>query len=356
MYQTFTVRGFRGFRDLEINDLARINLIGGKNNVGKTSLLEAFFLFANPHNGELWIRLNAFRGLSRIEIITDTLSTDTQRSTAFDSLFYQFDSSQEIQLAGRSDQQEYDFRLASVKNTHERAMINLSSQIVQPIFQLSVQDKIQSDSVTEINVKVETGQLMVSSPSSKDRHPTYFFNSTVREGFAVVAERFSNLILEGQESLVVKALQAIEPRIQSARLLQRYGEVMVHVETGDGKPTPIVLMGDGMNRFLQLVLAMGNARNGVILIDEIENGLHYSTHAKIWQLLGEVAELFNVQVIATTHSSEMIESAYDAFHEQEDPALFRYHRLDRRKNGDITITTYSPDAIQSNFEMDFEVR
>ncbi len=351
MYQTFTVRGFRGFRDLEINDLARINLIGGKNNVGKTSLLEAFFLFANPHKGEIWTRLNAFRGLSRIQI-----STDTQRSTAFDSLFYQFDSNQEIQLAGRTDQQEYDFRLAVVKNSYDRAMVSLSSDVVLPIFQLSVQDKMQSDSVTEINFKVELGQLMVSSPSLEDRHPTYFFNSTIREGFEVVAERFSTLILEGQEALVVKALQAIEPRIQSARLLQRYGSVMVHVEIGDRKPTPIVLMGDGMNRFLQLVLAMGNARNGVILIDEIENGLHYSTHAKIWQILGEVAELFNVQVIATTHSSEMIESAYDAFHEQEDPTLFRYHRLARRKNGEITITTYSPDAIQSNFEMDFEVR
>jgi AAA15 family ATPase/GTPase len=56
MYQTFTVRGFRGFRDLEINDLARINLIGGKNNVARLSLLEAFFLFANPHKGEIWTR------------------------------------------------------------------------------------------------------------------------------------------------------------------------------------------------------------------------------------------------------------------------------------------------------------
>lgn len=44
MYTSFKISNFRGFRQLELNDLGRINLITGKNNVGKTSLLEQIIL------------------------------------------------------------------------------------------------------------------------------------------------------------------------------------------------------------------------------------------------------------------------------------------------------------------------
>ena len=63
MYKSFHVQNFRGFKDLELNDLARINLIAGENNIGKTSLLEALFLFSGAHNLTLTVSIQNFRGL-----------------------------------------------------------------------------------------------------------------------------------------------------------------------------------------------------------------------------------------------------------------------------------------------------
>lgn len=352
MYQTIKVQRFRGFRDLEINGLTRINLIGGKNNVGKTSLLEALFLFMNPYDGEIWTRLNAFRGLVKLQI---QIPFNDRSNIALDSLFHEFDTNQEIQLSGEHSQQSYAFRLSLVKNSY-RVVIDPNNQTAKSIMQVHVQNEIDPDQSGKIDFSIENGKINIFSPRLELRHPNYFFNSTVREGFNVVAERYSALVEEGQEALIIKALQSIEPRIQSARLLQKYGEIMLHVDLGDGKSIPIMMMGDGMNRFLQLILTIGNARDGVVLIDEIENGLHYSTYSKVWEVIASTAELFNVQIFATTHSFEMIESAHETFKAREEDTLFRYHRLDRRKTGDIKLTTYPPDTMKTALEMDFEVR
>ena len=48
MFRSFTVKNFRCFQDLTIAPLARVNLIAGKNNVGKTALLEALYLHSGP--------------------------------------------------------------------------------------------------------------------------------------------------------------------------------------------------------------------------------------------------------------------------------------------------------------------
>ncbi|MGQ9778740.1 MAG: AAA family ATPase [Bacillota bacterium] len=95
MYRSFEVRNFRCFRDLAINDLERINLIAGINNVGKTALLEALFLHCGAHNPELTIRLNAFRGIETIKF-----EIGEWIETPWDSLFADFDVSKKIELVG----------------------------------------------------------------------------------------------------------------------------------------------------------------------------------------------------------------------------------------------------------------
>ena len=63
MYYKFTIDNFRGFKNLTLNSLKRVNLISGKNNVGKTSLLEALFIHCGAFNPDLILRVNAFRGI-----------------------------------------------------------------------------------------------------------------------------------------------------------------------------------------------------------------------------------------------------------------------------------------------------
>ena len=62
MYQTFRVKNFRCFKDLRIEDLGRVNLIAGRNNTGKTALMEAMYLLAKPLRPKV---LSVLQGSSR---------------------------------------------------------------------------------------------------------------------------------------------------------------------------------------------------------------------------------------------------------------------------------------------------
>jgi AAA15 family ATPase/GTPase len=92
-------------------------------------------------------------------------------------------------------------------------------------------------------------------------------------------------------------------------------------------------MGEGMVRLLSLVLEITNASGGVVLVDEIENGLHHSVLTKVWRAVGEASRRSNTQIFATTHSWECIRAAHEAFLQNGIYDL-RLHRLERI-NGDI---------------------
>jgi len=113
-------------------------------------------------------------------------------------------------------------------------------------------------------------------------------------------------------------------------------------------------MGGGMERLASLVLVIGTIPNGVVLVDEVESGLHYSILPKVWRAIGEVARQFNTQVFATTHSLECIVAAHRAFSESE-RYDFRLHRLDRDKES-ISAVTYDQETLEAAIETGLEVR
>jgi AAA15 family ATPase/GTPase len=129
---------------------------------------------------------------------------------------------------------------------------------------------------------------------------------------------------------------------------------MLHGDIGLDRLVPLPLLGEGMARLASLVLAVGNAPNGIVLVDEVENGLHHSILPKVWRAVGEVARQFNTQVFATTHSLECIVAAHKAFTESE-IYDFRLHRLDRVKET-IRAVTYRQETLEAAIETGLEVR
>jgi AAA15 family ATPase/GTPase len=111
-------------------------------------------------------------------------------------------------------------------------------------------------------------------------------------------------------------------------------------------------MGDGINRILYIVLSMVNAQNGYLLIDEFENGLHYSVQKKIWSIIFSLAERLNVQVFVTTHSSDCIKAFGSQWEGNKDKATM--HRIDY-KNKKHSVMPYDlsdlDDALSTNTEV-----
>lgn len=113
-------------------------------------------------------------------------------------------------------------------------------------------------------------------------------------------------------------------------------------------------MGDGMTRMLHLVLALVNARDGMLLIDEVENGIHYSVQPDLWRLVFQVARRLNVQVFATSHSLDCVQ-AFQRAAEEDEAEEGILIRLQHRK-GEIEAVPFDEDKLGFATREQIEVR
>jgi predicted ATPase len=127
---------------------------------------------------------------------------------------------------------------------------------------------------------------------------------------------FEDVVLTPNEEIIIEALGSIEPRTQRIASLgfdshknsRSRGGIVVRL-AGSNQRIPIGSTGDGMWRILGLALAIVNAKDGVLLVDEIDTGLHFSAMADMWKLIWETAQELDVQVFATTHNNKSIKPA-----------------------------------------------
>ena len=154
-----------------------------------------------------------------------------------------------------------------------------------------------------------------------------------------------------REDTFTKALKIVEPNIISVESNYASGAPMIRCDVGLAELVPLPVMGEGMVRIARLILAITKAPNGIVLIDEIENGLHHTILEEIWRFIEEVAEQNNTQVIATTHSFECVEAANDAI--QNDDLLV--HRL-QLTEGNSECITYSTEVLNSTMNHNLEIR
>jgi AAA15 family ATPase/GTPase len=116
-------------------------------------------------------------------------------------------------------------------------------------------------------------------------------------------------------------------------------------------------MGDGVLRILQLVLGIYPATNGILLIDEFENGLHFSIQEQLWKLIFELAKTLDIQVFATTHSWDCIEAFTHAAESTQDNAMLIKISQGLGENQDAVISTiYEKDDLMHLTQADVELR
>ena len=123
---------------------------------------------------------------------------------------------------------------------------------------------------------------------------------------------------------------------------------------GHRNPVPLRSLGDGALRLFGVALALANSRDGFLLIDEAENGIHYSVQRDYWRMVLRAAHEDNVQVFATTHSSDCIRGFAEAASEIEE-AEGVLVRLSRR-DGELRAVEYREEELVIAAEQGIEVR
>ena len=163
----------------------------------------------------------------------------------------------------------------------------------------------------------------------------------------------SKVLRDKQEKIVIDALQMIDKRINDFTLFDN--EVMVDV--GLDKRIPINLLGDGVRKFFTLVLAIYSSKDGVLIVDEIDNGLHYSSMENLWNIVLETSEKFNVQLFITTHNVDSLKGLRKTLENKvkymEKVSLFK---LIHNSSDENKAVYYDAESFSTIIEQENEIR
>lgn len=354
MFTSFSVQNFRCFSDLKLPELGRFNLITGKNNVGKTALLEAMHLHCLPDKPELWVKVHQVRGVDEpLGFVADVARW----------LFFESHSSDPI--GTRSEDTTGATRTTEMRLLDPPVSRKLFPEVERSLV-AHLPDAAGSDSPRLLlryevdggiydSAIVALSNVRGSLTAAVPKKVANSFLGSLSSSSKRDVQNFGQL--EGAKRIdeILPALHIIEPRLKRLSLIPFAGRPVIHADLeGLDRLVPISLVGEGMRRLLSMVLAIATVPNGVIFIDELENGLHYSVLPDVWSVIAAAARRSDVQVFATTHSWECLRAAHTSF-SQAESYDFKMHRLDR-VDGKIEVTTYGEETIETSLMMGLEVR
>ena len=380
MLQSLKIEGFRGFQNFEMANLGRINLLVGKNNSGKTSILEAIQFLYVQNNLDIFLETISYRGefswsesnrtkvfeichlfpgheiIPSKEIIIIGSRESHQESVTISvksipiqlSLFS--DKNDDLNNDNIFDDEEWNKLLLSIRWSQSQKPIELELLANGTLARDSIRRMASLSRISHkigIDNKIELKFLTPFSLTSSD-----------------MAALFDNIVLSPLEDLIIESLKIIEPKIEriasvvsgkylTSNNLGVRGGFLIKIKNHD-QPIPIGSLGDGFWRMLGLVLAMVNLENGILLVDEIDSGLHFTVMTDMWKVVWETAKRLNIQVFATTHSRDCWQSLAELIIEEKiaDNEI-TIQRIDKDKEKAVSFNTRQ---IYLASERDIEVR
>ncbi|CAB3288033.1 ATPase-like protein [Methanocaldococcus lauensis] len=369
MFKRVKINSFRSISTLEIDDLKRVNLFVGKNNCGKTSVLEGIYLLSNPLSILNLVNIRNFGEKYDFETISNLIL----------SMFRNMDVDIPIEIEGDFDTNikkkieiEYDTDFIIQYEEFEgdlpiglkiKYIINGNSNLDENCFNILVNERkliISENKSKKSIIPLRMGLRIPILPlraGFKKYSEVYGVGKSKylspKINLKDMIKLMDNLQISKEIGNIIKTLQKIEPSIKDLRI-GAYDNI--YCDTGAEKLMPINVMGDGLLRMLSILLVMYNAKDGYVFIDEIENGLHYSSLEVLWKGIFEASKEFNVQVFATTHSWECIAAyrkVYDEYVNEMDG--IRLYRIEK-EDDDFIVIDYDEESMKVALEEKWEMR
>ncbi len=358
MLESIEIKNFRCFKETKIAQFGLVNLLGGMNNVGKTALLEAIYLAKNPYIKNIMALHDVVRSES-------TKFAQAMPENKWDNFYYQQDTEQTIKIDIKDnevyrsivltcDEQVSDF--ISLTGNEKSLNPQEISEYVEKLEQQSHKSALHINVVEDVR-EIYKGIIIASETSvakigslSTEKEMAYFVLANQRESANKLAEEYEKARFNSDEKVekVLQALQLIDNSIENVQVYL-IGEPIIYVKRFNEKRMPLTLFGDAMNKVAHFVLKMINNPNTAILIDEIENGIHFTNQEKLWNMLFKLAIEYKIQIFSSTHSLEMIKAFVRAA--QEFPEHAAYFEMARNPRTSL-IKVIKHDLSTLLFELD----
>ena len=352
------INRLRGIKEVTVDSLNKINIFFGKNNCGKSTLLEGVFLLSGFSNPLLPININQWRDYFKVS------------ESDLDLIFYNLETKQSIDIQGYRNG-EQTRKLEIQKFVSHTKSVDVT-QTVEPTnvaendyygyklkFSTDTEKNYSSEILIQEKKTAETeSEAKHDAKITKDKRYVENVPAKILLSNTTYVNRISNLrnmITNKQDGVIVEALSKLDHRI--ARIDLVGNDVLVDI----GFPTlvPINLMGDGVRKLLAIIVSIYECADGILIIDEIENGLHHSVMPSLWEIVVDMATKNNVQLFLSTHNSDLLKGLSAVLsqeeYEQYQPCISA-HKLLHTEEGTMHAFTYDYQKFNYAMEQEIELR
>jgi len=274
------IKKFKCFEDFKAEGFGRVNLIGGKNNVGKTAFMEAVYI-SNPKNNLRSIIIKRYRS----DILWD-LWNEIGKKFIYNFIKEKSEGYKNNQITSNLN----DLKINIIFRSSNKATKNRYEDLYSLIIKNELEERLDSY-IKEFDSNIEKFRIINSQPYCKKSGKFYNLNE----------------------------------------------------------------FGDGLGKFIYFIILLLSQKSSIILIDEIENGIHYTNLDKLWEIILTISKQQNVQVFATTHSKECIESYARVAKKLEDKET-TFIKMTRLDDGSIMAGVRDYDMLQYTMSDGHEVR
>ena len=355
-FKNIEITNFRGIDHLTIDDFSRVNVFLGQNNTGKSTILEAISLLTGMGNPDSPLNMNRIRARNLF--------------SPFKDLYYLFHNmdvkTPSIISSEQFDGDTRDLRLQLTYVFDEQAARQGNGlNGIPPISETKTffNTLCMDFDIVSASRKWNYQSSMTANQEGivSNKKPAVDYLEKISSVYLTadlwginLASQLSELFKRKQKSVVLQRLSLFDHHIVDIDILQ--DDIYIEFEDLPEK-LPLRMTGDGLRRYLNIVAASANPTTNIILIDEIDNGLHYSAYKKLWEAIFALATNTNKQFFVTTHSKETLYYLNEMLQETPDykPDL-RLYTLERTIKKGMQAYMLTHEGLRGACENGIELR
>lgn len=339
--ERLTIHQFRGLRDVELAGLGRFNVLVGRNNSGKTTVLEAVATYACPLYTSEWIEVVERRDVtqSQASMLKGLRWLFPQHDKREGRAPQPFQSTTRVSGTGKFPVRESIAQFEEIRGFSEEAQKpnsdGLTSFPRKGGIRRGAQLELRAVIEEKLELREESGktllweQGLVTIRSFGPKLPVTTITPFSHRVQQIEVEAFSDAIFADFKPTVLELVRIFDPQIKDFEVLKRSrAEPAVYVRHERFGRAPLSTFGDGMRRVLLMGVSLAMVRGGILLVDEIESAIHTEALDATFRWLQRACRQFDVQLFTTTHSLEAVDALLAASGDMDDLVVYRLERKD----------------------------
>jgi energy-coupling factor transporter ATP-binding protein EcfA2 len=371
------IDGFRGLRNLRLDDLGLINILVGKNDSGKTSVLEALSILCNPLDPLEWawmVYRRDFGGLDESRL--QSLQWCFPQTGKLADPDFHFDGACSMSCDGSFPLRKLEVSCRDVvagldfqRDREESSKPEKQDRLLPGILN-AVND--EPDQGVEIEHVIEwvDGELETIRDRFWERLPIYPVRHVHDKRVKVQSlTPYSYQINQVQvrshswlqfdpdsRSSILDLIREFDPDVRDIKVASMRGiRPAIYLDHRRLGAAPMSIFGDGLRRAVLLASTLLNLKDGgILLIDEMEAGIHVRALQRVFAWLTKAARKLRVQIVATTHSLEAVDGIVVSNKDSIDDVV-TFH-LDQAEHETRAKRIYGDLLLRLRYEGGLDVR